>query len=82
MCGASITAPASSLVGGAQKDSQVLGRARCWWALGWHLARLPSPWRNREEEKENWRGSVVTLAEGEVLLQPDLLQDEPLVIST
>lgn len=59
VCGASFAAPVSSLVVGAQQHSQVLGGAWCWWPLGWHLARLPSPGEAGRRENENSRGSVL-----------------------
>lgn len=59
MCGAGFTAPASSLVGGAQQDNQVLGGAWCWWSMRVAFGQAAEPWRSREEEDENSRGSVL-----------------------
>lgn len=83
VCGASFSARASSLMGGAWQDNQVFEGARCQWGIAVALGQAAEPWRRgvgpgRREVK----GKRVAIANGKVLLRPDLLWDEPLVIST
>lgn len=80
---AGFAAHASSLVGGAQQDNQVFGGARHWWGIRVAFSQAAEPWRREVVpvggEAE---GKRVAMANGKVLLRPDLLWDEPLVIST
>lgn len=83
VCGASFSACASSLVGGSWQDNQVFKGAQCQRGIAVAFGQAAEPWRRgfvpgRREVK----GKHVAIANGKVLLQPDLLQDEPLVIST
>lgn len=83
MRGADIAAHASSLVGKTDKDNQVFGGA--WRRRGVRVAfgQGAQPWRSRVfPAGEEVKGKRVAVANGKVLLRPDLLRDEPLVIST
>lgn len=73
----------SSLVGGAQQENQVFGKAWCHWGIRVAFGQAAKPRRRvvvpvRGEVKRK----LVAMANGKVLLRPDLLRDEPLVIST
>lgn len=52
-------------------------------ASGWHLAKLLSPGEGGiVPVAAELKGKHVAMASGKVFLRPDLLRDEPLVIST
>lgn len=83
VCGAGFATHASSLVGGAREDNQVFGGAWHWRGVGVAFGQAAKPWRREVVPVGGEiKGKRVAMANGKVLLRPDLLRDEPLVIST
>lgn len=67
----------------AQQDNPVFRGAWHWWGVGVAFGQAAKPWRRGiVPVGGEIKGKYVATANGRSLLWPDLLRDEPLVIST